>query len=193
MVAFGNGSAKTLLAAVLVLWAAGRAEGQCFASPQEAAAQSGRAMADGFELEGVMRDGVRGGLWAEVGQCGHPEWPVRLVAAPAAAVAPKLAQVARVRPRVAANAAGTNGSSNPAPGEDATVTGVVAGPAPITGELVVRAGATVLVVERTDQVRLEVAGVAGANGRVGERIQVRVGNQQLVSGTVRAGGWVEIE
>ena len=171
-----------MLVIVLGLTSVCRVQGQCFASPAEAAAQSGRVMAAGFELEGVMRDAVRGGLWAQVGQCGHPEWPVRLVAAPAAtpaALAPTLAQVARVRVRAA--------------GKTAEPSGVVALPAPPAGELVVRAGATVLVVEHTEQVRLEVAGVAGANGRVGERIQVRVGNQQFVSGPVRAGGWVEIE
>ena len=58
---------------------------------------------------------------------------------------------------------------------------------------VVLAGAAVRVVRAEENVRLEVAGVAQASGRLGDRVRVLLGGEQAMVGVVRGVGLVELE
>lgn len=134
-----------------------------------------------------MRDPMNGEKWAQIGRCGHPEWPSLLVKASA----PEFAVVARVRST-------PSGGPSKALGQPTrTVLRAPIFPALVAvrgeqGEPVVRAGATVTVMQHSALVQLEVSGVALASAVVGDQVKVRVGGQQFVVGTVRSGGWVEI-
>lgn len=56
------------------------AEGSCFRTAQQAAAQVGEAEGGGYRLVFVRVDPFGGRAWAGVRSCVHPEWPVVLVA-----------------------------------------------------------------------------------------------------------------
>ncbi len=177
-----QGKAGYGVALGLLAWTAlGRAQTACFRSVAEAVRGEGRLAADGFQLEGTLRDRMNGERWAQVGRCGHPEWPALLVKAPA----PETAGVAKVRlPGIKEP---DRSSIQPTPERPAAKVSVPA------EEPAVRAGQTVTVSERSALVHLEVAGVALSNAQVGDRVRCRVGNQQFVVGTVKDRGLVEIQ
>lgn len=178
-----QGKAGYGVALGLLAWTAlGRAQTACFSSVAEAVRGEGRLAADGFQLEGTMRDRMNGERWAQVGRCGHPEWPALLVKAPA----PETAVVAKVR--VQGVKEPDRSSTQPTPDRPPARILVAAADEPA-----VRAGQTVTVAERSARVQLEVAGVALSNAQVGDRVRCRVANQQFVVGTVKDRGVVEIQ
>ena len=163
------------------------AQAACFRSVAEAVAQSGRPGTIGFWLEGTMRDAMNGEKWAQIGRCGHPEWPALRVKASA----PEFAMVATVRPTPSGGPGYALGQPTRTATRDPLLPVLVAVRAE-QGEPIVRAGATVTVMQHSALVRLEVSGVALASAAVGDQVKVRVGSQQFVVGTVRSDGRVEI-
>jgi hypothetical protein len=148
-----------------------RAEVSCFKTAAQAAAGVGEQEGGGYRLEFVRTDAYSGRSWARVRSCVHPEWPAVVIGV-------------------------------------GTLSGVVAflnrdpastekGPPVLLP--VVRAGATVRVVELDERVRIEMVGVAQGAGRVGDRVRVRilgpggVGEGRLSDAVVRSADLLEVE
>jgi hypothetical protein len=159
----------------LGLSASCRAQSGCFATPAQAVKRVGTEVSTGFRLESTLRDPLREGMWARVAQCGHSEWPVLLV-------------------RVPASAATWSRKADPAAPLAARIGSLPQSrdSAPSRAQAAVTAGGTVTVIQQSDLVQLQTAGVALSNAAVGDRVRVRLGNQQFVLGTVRGAGVVEI-
>lgn len=149
------------------------AQSGCFATPSQAVKRIGTQAETGFRVQSTLHDPLHAGVWAQVEQCGHPEWPVLLVRVPAGAA---------TWPREADKALRTAADGPHLP----------KGTAASSAQPAVTAGGTVTVIQQSDLVQLETAGVALSNAAVGDLVKVRLGNQQFVLGTVRGAGVVEI-
>ncbi len=163
------------LVILLGLSGACRAQSGCFPSPVQAVNHSGLQTASGFRVESTLRDPLNDGRWAQVAQCGHPERPTLLV---------RIQQGTATGSGPLPKAAQTN--------YETSSQGQPNGSVAIPAQAGVTAGGTVTVIEQSDLVQLQTAGIALSNAAVGDRVKVRVGDQQFVLGTVRGVGVVEI-
>jgi hypothetical protein len=156
-------------------------EPSCYSSSAEAAAQVGVRGVEGYRLETLRRDALAGTVWAIVKSCGHPERPGVMV-------------LASVGSGIAGSfAAGMARSSE----------------ATVAKALVMLAGTKVRLVQTSDNIRVEMGGVAQSSGAIGDVVRVRLmevsldgspGDQaswapteRFATGVVRSRDLVEVE
>ena len=154
-------------------WSACRAEVGCYRTPAQAAAEVGEMEGGGYRLEFIRTDAFGGRSWARVRSCVHPEWPAVVVGLEGWSVAR-----AHLNRDKAAVEMGNPGS--------------------LVGPPVVRAGVRVRVFDQEEWVRIEMVGVVQADGRVGDRVMVRipgpggVGEGRLTEAVVRSADLLEV-
>ena len=123
----------------------------------EAAAQGTRTLS-GYRLERFQRDAFTHRTWATVSNCEHADWPPSVVAADGVVAA------------VADRGVGQDADAGTTRIEGARTAGnTIRAAAPM-----VRAGSVVRIVQQSQNVRMQMQGVAQTNGIAGDRVRVRV-------------------